>query len=254
MAKAQLNVERDTIEKIITKFPAFSIHKDNYFVVGSRLGQKPSKYNSDAKFQFSFKQRLSNRPVALGAYAFLTYTQKSFWDIFQSSSPFAETNYNPGLSFLRPVFKDKQFLGAVTFSIEHESNGRDSINSRSWNFVSFGFLRAFSDRLSVGVRAWIPFSVSDNPDLTDYIGYVEGQLQWDVYKNRWFVDVLTRKGTDLNKGSFNTGISFRPTKTANQLLTLQWWQGYGESLIDYRSERGVLRVGLILKPTYYKFY
>ena len=40
------------------------------------------------------------------------------------------------------------------------------------------------------------------------------------------------------------------SKKANQLITLQWWQGYSESLIDFKSERGMIRAGVILKPTF----
>ncbi|WP_394700040.1 phospholipase A [uncultured Draconibacterium sp.] len=71
--------------------------KDNYFVTGTTLNDEPKKYNSDAKFQISIKYRIMNKPFLYGFYPYLTYTQKSFWDIYLNSSPFAESNYNPGL-------------------------------------------------------------------------------------------------------------------------------------------------------------
>lgn len=252
---AQIPLERDSIEKIITKLPAFSIYKDNYFVTGVNLSEKPSRNTMDAKFQFSFKQRLSNKASIFGTYPYLTYTQKSFWKVYKASSPFEESNYNPGLMLLKPVFRDNRFFGALIFSLEHESNGRDSIYSRSLNTVSVGFTRIFSPKLIVSVKAWIPFLIDNNPSLPKYIGYGEGQLQWVINKDRLFFDLTVRKGADWDfKGSINTGISYRLTKNANQLVTLQWWQGYSESLIDFKSERGMLRVGFILKPTFYRFY
>lgn len=252
---AQFPLDKDSVNKIISRMPAFSIYKDNYFVTGAPIGKVPSRDNADAKFQFSFKQRLSDNPFAFGAYAYLTYTQKSFWDIYKASSPFAETNYNPAVILLKPVFRENRFFGVTTFGIEHESNGRDSIYSRSWNFASLGFTRIYSHNLSFGLKLWVPFMISNNPGLPKYIGYGEAQLQWISNDNRWFIDVLVRKGADWNfKGSFNAGLSFRPGKKSNQLLTLQWFQGYSESLIDYQSDRSVLRVGFVLKPTYYRFY
>ena len=253
-AHAQIPMDKDSIEKIITGLPAFSIYKDNYFVTGVHLGETPSRNTMDAKFQFSFKQRLSNRPSG-GFYPYLTYTQKSFWKLYKASSPFEESNYNPGLMLLKPVFKDKRFFGVLILGLEHESNGRDSIYSRSLNTVSLGFTRIFSSRLILSLKAWMPFLIDNNPSLPRYIGYGEGHLQWVLEKDRLFFDLTLRKGADWDfKGSVNTGVSYRISRKANQLITLQWWQGYSESLIDFKSQRGMLRVGFIIKPTFYRFY
>lgn len=252
---AQFPLDKDSIDKIITRLPAFSIYKDNYFVTGVHLGEKPTSNTMDAKFQFSFKQRLDDKPSILGAYPYLTYTQKSFWKVYKDSSPFEESNYNPGLMLLKPVYRDNKFFGVLTMGVEHESNGRDSIYSRSFNAVSVGFTRIFSPKLFVTVKAWIPFLIDNNPSLPRYIGYTEGQLQWIILRNRLFFDVTLRKGADWDfKGSINSAISYRLTKNANQLITLQYWQGYSESLIDFKRERGMLRIGFVLKPTFYRFY
>jgi alkylhydroperoxidase/carboxymuconolactone decarboxylase family protein YurZ len=37
----------------------------------------------------------------------LTYTQKSFWDIYQDSYPFADNNYNPGLALAKPIVVER---------------------------------------------------------------------------------------------------------------------------------------------------
>lgn len=254
LAYGQIPLERDSIHAVITRLPAFSIYKDNYFVTGVDLNRAPSRNTMDAKFQFSFKQRLSNKPLT-GFYPYLTYTQKSFWKVYKASSPFEESNYNPGLMLLKPVFRDDKFFGALILGIEHESNGRDSIYSRSLNTVSVGFTRIFSSKLILSLKVWMPFLIDNNPSLPRYIGYGEGHLQWALDRDRLFFDITVRKGADWDfKGSVNTGISYRLTKNANQLITLQWWQGYSESLIDFKSERGMLRVGFIIKPTFYRFY
>lgn len=252
---AQFSLDRDSIHKIITQLPAFSIYKDNYFVTGVNLDKTPTRNSMDAKFQFSFKQRLSDKPLLFDSYAYLTYTQKSFWKIYKASSPFEESNYNPGLMMLRPVFRNNHFVGALTYGIEHESNGRDSIYSRSINMISIGFIRVFSPELFVSVKAWLPFLIDNNPSLPKYIGYGEGQLQWITCNDRLFFDLMLRKGASWDfKVSLNAGISYKLSKKANQLITLQWWQGYSESLIDFKSERGMLRAGFILKPTFHRFY
>lgn len=251
---AQIPMSKDSIKKIITELPAFSIYKDNYFVTGIDFGQRASRNTMDAKFQISFKQRLADKPYA-GFYPYLTYTQQSFWKVYKASSPFEESSYHPSLVLLKPVYRNDNFFGALTLGIEHESNGRDSIYSRSINTASIGFTRIFSPKLILSLKVWIPFLIDNNPSLPRYIGYGEGHLQCVLNKDRLFFDVTVRKGADWDfKGSINTGISYRLTKSANQLITLQWWQGYSESLLDFKSERGMLRIGFIIKPTFYRFY
>src|SRR5436190_9697256 len=99
----QSTLTRDTVEKLISKSPAFTIYRDNYFIAGTTLQETPTEYNSDVKFQVSFKQRLTNKPGWFGFYPYLTYSQKTFWNIFVSSSPFAESNYNPSLFMAKPL-------------------------------------------------------------------------------------------------------------------------------------------------------
>ncbi|MGJ1484225.1 phospholipase A [Sphingobacterium multivorum] len=252
---AQYGMSRDSTEYAISHSPAFSIFKDNYFISGIPLNHEPSKDNSDAKFQFSFKQRIQNRPLVWGAYFYLTYTQKSFWDIYKKSSPFAETNYNPALQLAKPIYRAGRFVGVFGLSIEHESNGRDSIYSRSWNFIGLTYSHFFSETVNASLKINIPIERSDNPDLNKYIGYTEAQLAWNIKKDKLILDVMGRKGASWDtKGSLMTTLSFRPSEKRNLYWTLQWWQGYGESLVDYNRSVSMIRIGFMVKPTFFRFY
>lgn len=255
-AHAQLDISKDSIEFSIRKSPAFSIYKDNYVISGTTLNEKPTKENSDIKFQFSFKQRIQNRPVFWGSYLYFTYTQKSFWDAYQESSPFAETNYNPGLLLIKPFYKDNQFTGVAALSVEHESNGRDSIYSRSWNFIGAKYTHYFSDRLYGSFKLMIPVQrSSDNGDLNRYIGHSELQLSWDIKKEKLILDLLGRKTAEWNsRASLMTSLSFKPSDKRNLYFTLQWWHGYAESLVDYKKSVPMLRFGLLIKPSFFRFY
>jgi phospholipase A1 len=252
----QSSLTKDTVEQLLSTSPAFSIFRDNYFIAGTTLDEPPSENNSDVKFQISFKQRLINKPAVFGFYPYLTYTQKTFWDIFISSSPFAESNYNPSLLFIKPVYKHGYFNSACTFSIEHESNGLDSIDSRSWNFIAASYGRLFSPKISASLKLWVPFtSLYENPDLMDYIGYGQASVYWVIKENKLMADAAIRKGAEWNwKGSFELNVAYRPFKSRNQYLMLQWFKGYAESLIDYQQKHNMLRIGFVLKPTFYRFY
>ena len=118
----------DSLMQALGNIPAFTIYKDNYVVTGTSFtGGKISKYNSDAKFQISLRHRLYRKLLPYRIYLFLTYSQKSFWDIYRKSAPFADNNYNPSLGFGRNFIGEGRIKGIGMVQFEHESNGRDSI-------------------------------------------------------------------------------------------------------------------------------
>ena len=49
----------DSIRAILDKSPYFTLFKDNYFIGGIPIGNKPTARNSDVKFQLSIAQRLT---------------------------------------------------------------------------------------------------------------------------------------------------------------------------------------------------
>lgn len=252
----QIDLSREHIEESISNSPAFSIYKDNYFLTGFPLNQRITKYNSDAKFQISFKQRLKDKPVFWGSYFYITYTQKSFWGIYQESKPFEETNYNPGVALVKPIYKNNILKGALMFTGEHESNGRDKEESRSWNFISAGYTHFFSEDSYLGLRLWLPFWYKDdNPNLMDYIGYGEVTFFWDIKKDTFSLKIKGKKGADLHRhGSVVTDFTWRPFKERNIYLMTQWWLGYSESLIHYDESVNMIRFGISLKPEFLRIY
>jgi phospholipase A1 len=252
----QLPLTRDTLDYILRTSPAFTIFKDNYFITGTTLNNQPSKFNSDVKFQISFKQRLINNRDILGFYPYLSYTQKSFWNIYQNSSPFAESNYNPSIFILKPIFKQNYVNGFFILSIEHESNGRDSTNgSKSWNYMAVNYMQIISPKLYISLKIWAPYGLNDNTDLMRYSGYGETSLYWVIKENRFLVEAIARKGATWDfRGSLQINLAYHPFKNRNQYIMLQWFNGYAENLIDYKENRNMLRIGLMLKPSFYKFY
>ncbi|MEO8532355.1 MAG: phospholipase A [Flavobacterium sp.] len=235
---------------LLLKESSFSIHKDNYFLTGVPLNDDITRNTADVKYQVSFKERLSSKPFLGGFFLYLMYTQKAFWDIYASSKPFSEINFNPGAAIVRPFYLKGGRLTYGTISIEHESNGRDSIYSRTWNMLSFSLKSQVSPRWIVGLRGWIPIvDKEDNPYLTQYVGYGEASANYQIQPGRWSADILFRKGSGLIKyGSLQTQVNWKPYKNENYYLTLQWFVGYTESLIDYQEHKSMLRLGFVIKP------
>lgn len=234
----------------LLKEPGFSVHRDNYFLTGVPINTDITRNSADVKYQISFKQRLTSKPWLGGFFPYLLYTQKAFWDIYASSKPFSEINFNPGVALVRPFYLKGERLTYGTISLEHESNGRDSIYSRTWNMLAFSLKSQISPRWTVGIRGWIPLvDKEDNPELTQYVGYGEASATYQIQPGRWSADVLFRKGSGLiNYGSLQTQLNWKPFKKENYYLTLQWFVGYTESLIDYREHKSMLRLGFTIKP------
>ncbi len=97
LGKEQQQFNVDSIIHDFDNRPFFGIYKDNYFALGTALNHKPNEYNSDVKFQISFRQRLTKSILPLHSHLFLSYSQKAMWNIFEESLPFHDLNFNPGM-------------------------------------------------------------------------------------------------------------------------------------------------------------
>lgn len=249
-AKAQVGIRRDSITSILKSMPSFSIYKENYFITGIPMDERTSIHNSDIKMQISFKQRLTNAVLPFKSYLFLTYTQKSFWKIYKKSSPFEETIFNPGIGLGKFIFKRDRQIGILGFKFEHESNGKDSTFSRSWNCASFSYMAYLNSYLTLLGKAWVPFTLNDNPDLLHYIGYGELTMNWQLIKNKLLINATIRKGNQWDlRGSLQMGIYYNPLKNANQYFYLQFFSGYAENLINYSTLTNMVRIGISIRPT-----
>ncbi|RIV70166.1 phospholipase [Flagellimonas aequoris] len=232
-----------------TVLPSFSIYKDAYFITGVPTNSSISKETADAKYQISFKQLILRGELPFNSHLFLTYTQKAFWNVYEFSSPFQEVNFNPGIGLGAPVFdRHDRLKGLVEMKLEHESNGRDSIYSRSWNSLSLNYNTRLGEKLMVGIKGWLPFVYKeDNPDLLNYIGFGELSFFYD-FSDKLKLDVNMRKGNQWDwKGRVRTRLSLRLSETTNQHLMLEWYTGYGESLITYDQSRSMIRLGYLIK-------
>lgn len=240
----------DSIKRDFSNQPYFGLYKDNYFIFGPSVGPKATKQNTNIKFQISVAQRLTRSTLPWGTYLYLFYTQKCFWNVLENSMPMTDLNFNPGIGLTKPLFVKNRYIGKLTFMIEHESNGRDSIQSRSWNRVALAANVFVTKNLMVHGKIWIPIvDGENNHDIVDYCGFWQTGLQV-VSDNRRFsggVTVVKRKGWNLNANVI-VDLSYRIFKRDNQFLFLQFYNGYGEGLLEYNKFHSQIRLGLLIKP------
>lgn len=248
--------DADSIRRAYDKEPYFTLYKDNYFIAGTTLGSRITKKNSDVKFQVSVSQRLTKSTLPFNTYLFLFYNQKVFWNVFEESMPVHDFNFNPGLGLSKLLIVKGRVVGKAAMLIEHESNGRDSINSRSWNKISFSGSIFISPQFMIHAKYWIPIvDGQNNKDILKYSGIYQNGIQVMSNDKRFgfAVTLIKRKGWNFN---FNTIVEFncRLSRKENQYLFFQYYNGYGESLIDYKQYHSRLRVGLVIKPKWFSDY
>ncbi len=146
----------DSVRAVWDKMPYFTLFKDNYFIGGTTLGGKPTSVNSDVKFQLSIAQRLTKSKLPFDTYLFIQYTQKAFWNVFQESLPMKDLNFNPGIGLGHLIVYRNKCIGKGYLMLEHESNGKDSTASRSWNKLTFAVAVSFSQNWEAQFKTWIP--------------------------------------------------------------------------------------------------
>ena len=236
-----------------------TLHRPNYFLpvtyndnpnaeTYEQAGRSvPNEY--EAKFQLSLKMLIWDDIFKNNGDLYGAYTQLSLWQIYDDSSPFRETNYEPEL-FLK-FDTDIDVLGLqnrlLLIGINHQSNGQSGSFSRSWNRIYVEFI-ATRGNFVVGLKPWyrIPENDEDddNPDIYKYLGY--GQL-WGAYKWGRSVFSFTLRNNlrpSDNKGGIEVGWSFGLTD--NLRLYLQYFNGYGESLIDYDNATNRIGIGVMI--------
>lgn len=206
---------------------------------------------TEVKFQISLKIKLWQDILSKDMDLWFGYTQQSFWQLynFADSSPFRETNYEPEL--LLNVRTNFRFLGmnarAIHVGFSHQSNGRSKPFSRSWNRI-VGNAGLEKDNFILLFKAWYPIpereEKDDNPDIDDYMGYGElwGYYVWNGYR----LGAMLRNNLTLNnnRGALHLEWSIPITKKVG--VYVQYFNGYGESLLDYNHSVNRIAIGFIL--------
>lgn len=206
----------------------------------------------ELKLQFSFKYPLSTGLFGSSHSLWVAYTQQSYWQAYNAdaSRPFRETNYEPEV-FVAFNTGDYSLFGIspkfINLGINHQSNGRSEPTSRSWNRVIAEFIFEY-DNLAFSVRPWWRITESgdqdDNPDIHRYLGYgdVNIMYSWDNFT----VDVMMRNNlrTNDNRGALQVGFTFPLWNRFRGYV--QYFNGYGESMVDYDHHTQSIGVGIIL--------
>jgi len=230
-----------------------AVYEPIYFIAG---GESP-----EAKFQLSFKYRLAawgNPPEGNPSHSIqFAYTQRSLWDIGSQSSPFYDTSYMPELMYQwitskEPASGKLAWLGLQS-GVRHESNGQAEPSSRSLNeaylrlLLTMGRLDGWHLVLVPEIHDYIG-DLDDNPDLERYRGNFELRAAI-AHADRESLLLTLIPGKDSSKGSRQLDLTLPiriPAIGFGTYLMIQYFDGYGESLLSYNERSSSLRIGFAL--------
>ncbi len=246
----QIAAERQSLDRSYSLTP----HLPNYLLPYSRRNDpnqpdlQSTQGNLDrqeAVLQISVKFPLWRRMLHTENDILFSYTSKSWFQAYNSalSKPFRETNYEPEI-FWRHYGGPNLPLGVRIagwdLGYDHQSNGRSEPLSRSWDRVLGRLALDVAPNLSMIVRAWyrIPEDrqSDDNRDIDDYLGYGDLRAIWTPNKNTF--TAMFRPGTEEH----GLELTWSYPITKHLRLYTQYYDGYGESLIDY--DQKVRRIGI----------
>jgi phospholipase A1 len=221
----------------------------------------PEYENEDIEAQFQISLKV---PLAIDLFGdrmdlYFGYTNRSFWQVYndedydpgETSRPFRETNHEPEVwaQFLNDwtIFGFTNTVNKIGFN--HQSNGRGGDLSRSWNriFADFIFEKG---PWAIGIRPWTRISEDreddDNPDITDYLGH--GELRIAYQHEGHVFSMMTRNQIEsgFDEGAVELGWSFPIGDYPFLKGYVQYFYGYGESMIDYDNKVNRIGIGISL--------
>ena len=245
IATREYNGEDTTINILRIK-----THDTNYFLpFAYTFHGRPndSKYKqAETKFQFSVKKVLFENVLFLGESWNFGYTQTAWWQMYAESAPFRELNYAPEL-FVSFPFSGFGWLKSMSVGFMHQSNGKDGADSRSWNRV-YANAVFHHKRFVFLPRLWyiVPeSSLDENKDIRKYLGNFDAKI---AYLGRdTFAYILLRNNLNFkhNKGAVEINAGFDLFDNG-VFWFVQYFNGYGESLIDYQRYINKLGIGFVV--------
>ena len=94
----------------------------------------------------------------------------------------------------------------------------------------------------------------ENDDILKYNGIFQVAANYRTDNKRLNLGLILTKR--LTWFSFNTQVelSYKFNNNENQYFFVQYYNGYGENLLEYNQFKSILRVGFVIKPQDFSLY
>jgi phospholipase A1 len=217
--------------------------------------EEPDYRREEAKFQLSLRTKLAQDVLLPGGDLWVAFTQQAFWQIYNGadSKPFRNTDYQPEMMYVLPTGKSlRELPGGIQWrytqlGLAHQSNGQSDPLSRSWNrvYLAAGFERGdWSLITRITKRLNEPLASDNNPDLMQYRGRGELQLNWAHERQTVSLQIRSSFNT-VHYGSAQLEWSYPVFRDQPNGLRyfVQAFTGYGETLTDYNFRQTSIGAG-----------
>ncbi len=200
--------------------------------------------SEELKAQLSFKIPIWLNMFHSDYSLYVTYTQLSYWQLYANSQYFRETNYEPSL------FVSDNFLPnwLASLGVVHQSNGRGIPLERSWNrlFLDVSFS---GKQWLVSIKPWLLIFRSDssdlhNPDIADFLGYERIVIAYKFYHQEISLMFRNTIESGFSRGAIEADYEFPIHGKLHGYV--QFFSGYGQSLIEYNHYTNSAGVGIVL--------
>ena len=230
------------------------VYRENDFPLGDGLS------STEVNFQISLKSQLNGAKLLFDDDELsLGVTIESWGQLYNTdlSSPVRETNYSPEIFYQVPL-EWTPYGGntALVVGFEHQSNGQVQGLSRSWNRI-YTTLIYQRGQFVASLRPWyrIPERAKaspdeargdDNPDILDFMGHGELSVSWRKSNKEY--SISGRGNTSTGNGAITVGMTF--PFVAKFRGFVQFFSGYGDSLIDFDHFQQRIGIGVALTNLY----
>lgn len=230
--------------------PAYYTQDPDYTAYQNETPSNEKLNNTELKFQFSFKVPIVKNIWHHKSNLFFAYSQLSYWQAYDSSAFFRETNYEPEM-FVSNWWNKKLIDGwkwkFFDYGLVHQSNGRGGDNERSWNrtYIRGTFAK---NQWMVSLQPWyiIHDSTTEdhNPDIGHYLGYGQAIIAYKYKKQTFSLSLENEAESRFARGSEILAWSF--PLTAHLKGYVQAFSGFGQSLIEYNHYTNSIGLGVAL--------
>ena len=242
---------KSTIEQMLeSSFDIYPYESNYFFPISYDTKSKDNRKRNETKFQLSIKKPIVHDFLGFDETLYFGYTQTSWWQLYNQSSPFRETNYKPEIFVTVPYGKkDKTALKGFKAGFIHESNGQSEEKSRSWNRV---YLESFFQykNLFIIPKVWYRIKENknndDNHDIEDYLGYGDISFIYPYKDNNFKLLLRNNLKSNNNRSFAQLDWTFPFFGSKNTFGHIQFSNGYGDSLIDYNEDITRINFGISL--------
>ncbi len=233
------------------------VNRTPYSPTRGRAEDLPKYKHGEAKIQLSLRSKVLEDVLLPDADLWVGYTQQSMWQLWNpaQSAPFRNTDYQPEVIYVVPTAESWRQLPLGwswrmwQVGFVHQSNGQPDPLSRSWNRM-YGTVGLEHKDVTLSLRLEQRIEKDDaerddNPDIVDYLGRAEVQLNWTPGRA---TSSLTWRPSSSGRGSIMWDWTYPVNKERPDGLRwyVQAFHGFGETLLDYNFRQTSLGLGLTI--------